>query len=174
MTDERVSTASFLGGTAALMFSTQTITTLPKTYFLTYDLSMTAVGGHTVGASINAPGLLAVAMPNSVSSDNFPFTSAASLVVHHARGPLRRRPEQGARHADPGRTNQVMLSLQLNTTQHAILWSGLTVRSSGTASDSDIRSVHIWKDSKRQRLPESDIDLDMPPGSTDSWPLPPS
>ncbi|MBI5244562.1 MAG: VCBS repeat-containing protein [Elusimicrobia bacterium] len=164
MTDERISTASFIGGTAALMFSTQTITTSSRTYYLTYDLSMTAVGDHAVGAAINAPGLLAVAMPNSVSSDNFPFASAASRVVTTRADLFVVGQNKAPGMLIQGATNQVMLSLQLSTTEHAILWSGLTVRSLGTAADSDISSVHIWKDVNADGFLEADMDQDMTSG----------
>jgi|GEM_PF-4540823 hypothetical protein len=164
LNDARLSTAAFVGGSAVLSFSAQTLTSSTQTYFLAYDVSMTAAAGDTLGAGLGAPGVFSVNAPNSVSSLGFPAQSALSTVR-----PTQAALSVSAQDRAPGQllqgaTNQVVLSLSLNTTAYAVLWNGLTVTSAGTAQDSDIRAVRVWKDVDGNGALDAAVDQDLSAG----------
>ncbi|MFA6030033.1 MAG: FG-GAP-like repeat-containing protein [Elusimicrobiota bacterium] len=164
VTDERLSTAAFSAGTAVLSFATQTVTASTQTFFLTYDVSVTAVAGHTIGAIFGAPGLFNIAAPNSVSGTDFPLQSAESVVMPTQAGLYVGGQDKAPGQLTQGATNQLMMTLSLNTSAYAVLWSGLTLRSSGTASDADIKAVHVWRDVNGNSLLEPGTDQDLSSG----------
>ena len=118
--DQRLSTASFVAGTATLGFSTQTIRVATQTYFLTYDISITAGGGNGASASLGAPGVFTVAAPHSVSSLGFPIQSASATVKATQTGLFALGQAKAPGQLVQSATNQVMLTLELYTT-HALL-----------------------------------------------------
>ena len=74
VSDERLSTGTFAGGTVLLTFATQTVTASTQTFFVTYDVRTTATAGNTVGARVSAAGDLRVASPDTVPSTGFPLS----------------------------------------------------------------------------------------------------
>ncbi|MBI5595921.1 MAG: VCBS repeat-containing protein [Elusimicrobia bacterium] len=146
VSDERISTGTFSGGTVLLAFSTQTITVATQTYFVTFDLRTTAAAGNTVGARIAAAGDLKVESPDTVDTAGFPLQSGAAAVVATQSGLFVTPTNMAPGELKQGATEQVLLSLALQTTQYALSWSALTVRSTGSASDSDIKALSVWLD----------------------------
>ncbi|TBR17026.1 T9SS type A sorting domain-containing protein, partial [bacterium] len=146
VSDERLSTGAFSGGTALLSFSTQTVTASTQTFFIAYDVKTTAVAGNSVGARVAAAGDLRIASPDSVSTVGFPLQSVNSTVTATQVGlavtPVNLAPGE----LKQGATDQVLMSLSLNTTAFALTWSALTVRSTGSAADADIKAVSLWHD----------------------------
>lgn len=144
--DDRISTGTFSGGTVLLSFSTQAVVAATQTYFVTYDIKTTATAGNTVGARIAAAGDLKVASPDTVGTTGFPLQSGAATLVATQSGLFVTPTNLAPGELKQGATEQVLLSLALQTTQYALTWSALTVRSTGSAADSDIKALSIWLD----------------------------
>ncbi|MBI3297578.1 MAG: VCBS repeat-containing protein [Elusimicrobia bacterium] len=144
--DERLSTTVFSGGTALLGFSTQTITVATVTYFVTYDFKTTATAGDTAGARIAAAGDLRVETPDTVSTAGFPLQSTNAAVVATQAGLFVTATNLAPGELKQAATEQVLMSLAVQTTQFALTWSALTVRSTGSAADSDIKAISLWHD----------------------------
>lgn len=166
LTDARLATATFSGSQTNFSFSTQTLTVSTQTFFVTYDVSVTAPQGNTLGARLSAPGAFTIATPNSVNSTGFPSQSTDMSVSATQTGlfvlPIDQTPLQLVQ----GAMNQVMMSLSVNTTQFAASWSGLVVRSTGTASDSDIALVRVWRDVNTNNVVDPGIDEDISSGGS--------
>jgi hypothetical protein len=162
--DTKLSTAVYSGGQVILDVPAQTITTANKRFFVTYDIAQTAVSSNTVGVRVAAPGAFIVAAPNSVSATNFPVQSTNSLILPTIAGMVAQGLDQAPGQLLQGATNQVMLRLSLNTTEHAVLWTGLTVRSTGTAADGDIAAINIWHDVNTNNVLEPGIDTRITSG----------
>ncbi|TPW21742.1 MAG: hypothetical protein FD126_386 [Elusimicrobia bacterium] len=146
VSDERLSTGTFSGGTVLLTFATQTVAASTQTFFIAYDFRTTAVAGNTVGARVAAAGDLRVAAPDTVSTTGFPLQSVNSTITATSAGlfvtPVNLAPGELKQAA----TDQVLMSLSLQTTQFALTWSALTVRSTGSAADADVKAVSLWHD----------------------------
>ncbi|MFA5140149.1 MAG: LamG-like jellyroll fold domain-containing protein [Elusimicrobiota bacterium] len=164
LSDERLSTAAFSGGAAVLGFPTQTISASTKTYFVTYDVAVTAAFGNTIGAEFGVPSMFNIAAPNSVASAGFPIQSGTTTVSAAQTTLLVQSQDKAPVELVQAATNQVMLSLRLNTPQHALVWSGLRVQSTGTASNADISAVHIWKDVNGNGTLDPTVDRDVTSG----------
>lgn len=144
--DERLSTGTFSGGTVLLTFATQTVAASTQTFFIAYDFRTTAVAGNTVGARVAAAGDLRVAAPDTVSTTGFPLQSANSTVTATQAGMFVTPVNLAPGELKQGATDQVLMSLSLNTTAFALTWSALTVRSTGSAADADVKAVSLWHD----------------------------
>ena len=164
VSDERLSTGAFSGGAAVLGFSAQTIAASTKTYFLTYDVAVTAAPGGTLGAEFGVPSVFNIAAPNSVASTGFPIRSGTTTVSAAQTTLLVQGQDKAPSELVQAATNQAMLTLRLNTPQHAVVWSGLRVRSTGTAADADISAVHVWKDVNGNSVLEAGVDRDITTG----------
>ena len=162
--DRRLSTATFVGGAAQLRFSTQTVTASTQTYFLTYDIKTTAGTGDTVGARIPAAGDFKIETPNTVSTLNFPLQSLNSAIQATRTGLFVVGTNQAPGELTQAATDQVMLSLSLQTTQYALTWNAITVRSSGTATDSDIAAVNVWEDVNKNGTVDAGTDTKITSG----------
>ncbi|PJA17035.1 MAG: hypothetical protein COX66_05895 [Elusimicrobia bacterium CG_4_10_14_0_2_um_filter_63_34] len=147
LVDTRLSTKTFSGGTAALSFPAVQITASTQTFFVTYDLSSVAQAGTTLGASIVAAGDVDIdTPPNSVDTGSFPVQSSTSAVLATQSGLFMTAANLAPGKLKQGATHQLLMSLALRTTQFALAWNNLTVRSSGTALSADIAAVNLWHD----------------------------
>jgi hypothetical protein len=147
LVDTRLATNTFTGGTAALSFPAVEVTASTQVFFVTYDLSSVAQSGTDLGASIVAAGDVDIdTPPNSVDTGSFPVQSSTTAVRATESGLFMTVANLAPGKLKQGTTNQLLLSLALRTTQFALAWNNLTVRSSGTAVDSDIAAVNLWRD----------------------------
>ncbi|MFH1723823.1 MAG: FG-GAP-like repeat-containing protein [Elusimicrobiota bacterium] len=164
LNDENLGAAAFSAGLAEIKFATQTITSSPQTFFVTYNIKNTARSGQLVGAEITAATDFKVDNPNTVDTSAFPMqseystvqptnTQMSAVVTNQAPGQLK----QAA-------TNQVLLNLSLYTADHALTWTQLTLRSSGTASDADIQRINVYHDNGRVPGEWDDLDSKLTSG----------
>ncbi|MBI5597339.1 MAG: VCBS repeat-containing protein [Elusimicrobia bacterium] len=160
-TDVQVASAAFSGAIAALTPPvTETVTTSTKAYFVVYDFSATATAGRTAGASVATPGAVVLGAPHSASPGAFPLSSTQTLISATVSGLSVQSLDRAPATVLQAATAQHMLTLTLATTQHALLLNGLTVTRLGTAGDSDIARLRVYRDDGDQAFePESDSEV---------------
>jgi hypothetical protein len=144
--DTVLSTGVFINGAAAFSFSPVTITPSTQTLFVVYDFSPTATVGDTAGALIGSPGSFGLASPNSVSGQGFPIQSSNTVVFPTEDGVSFSGSDRAPGFLLQNSTNNVMLSLTLNTTANAVLLNSMVFTASGTAVDSDTAHLRIYQD----------------------------
>ncbi|MDD5658183.1 MAG: FlgD immunoglobulin-like domain containing protein, partial [Elusimicrobia bacterium] len=143
--DTLVSSGVFSGGQLTLSFPAQTVDAATRTYFVTCDVSQTASAGDRVGVSIPSAGSIYVALPNTAV-----LVSAAQssdmLVSPTQNGVYAAAQDRAPGSLMQGATNQLMLTLSLNTTSNAVLVSAVAFQRLGTASDSDVAALRVYYD----------------------------
>jgi hypothetical protein len=139
--------AQFTNGVAQINFSTQTLYAgTTYVYFVTYDISPTAVTGDTLGGRIQSSLSITLTNPGTSISGTFPIDSSTSPITATQAGLFVSGQDEAPSSLMQGATNQQMLNLTLNTTQYALALSALTIQSSGTATSLDISRAEIYQD----------------------------
>ncbi|MBI3548754.1 MAG: T9SS type A sorting domain-containing protein [Elusimicrobia bacterium] len=156
LTDTVVATGTFSGGQAVMGFlSVQAMTVSTQTYFLTADVSPVGTPGDTVGVSLTSPGAFTVAPPNGTSSIGFPINSGLVTVGATQNGVSVGFQDKAPVSVTQGATQQVLLSLQMDTTSNVVLWNSLVLTQTGTALDQDVSAIHVMSDLNANGLVDS-------------------
>ncbi|MDO8735439.1 MAG: hypothetical protein Q7K21_09835, partial [Elusimicrobiota bacterium] len=117
------------------------VTTTPTIYFVTFDISQSAREGDSIGCSVFG---FKVNDPNTVSA---PVIKSATPIIKPTRDIMEVRWENRAKKTVLQSTlNYAMLAVDLRTATREARWTGVKLKKTGTAIDSDIFSVNIYKD----------------------------
>ncbi|MFH2202830.1 MAG: FG-GAP-like repeat-containing protein [Elusimicrobiota bacterium] len=163
--DTELGAAVFSGGQAVLTFATQTIRTSTAIYHLTYDIDP-AAQGTSVGLVLDNSGQFdPLSSPHVTSNYGFPFQSSDSAIARTVTGMNVTGFPAAPGSLLQGATNQPIIGLILDTDNLALLFSAVTVRSSGTAADSDITAVNLWYDADQNGSFSAALDEQLTAGS---------
>ncbi len=156
---------TFSGGSAAITLSAaQTITTTAKTYFIVYELSVTATAGNTIGARVAASGDITLTAPDLVSG-TFPMNSANSTITD-AVDTITVTPTSQAPGTIAQNSDYSVERLSLATNQETATWTALTVAKTGTLADNQITTVKIYLDANANGTYEAGTDTLISPAVT--------
>ncbi len=146
-TFQLLGSGTFNSGTAQINFSTQTLSAgTTYVYYVTYDISPTAIQGDTLGGRITSNLDVTDTNPGTTIVGNFSINSATSPVVPTTAGLFVSAQNVAPSDLLQGATNQQMLNLTMDTTQYTVALTALTFNSLGTASSSDISRVEVYQD----------------------------
>ena len=150
LVDVLVGTAPFLSGRATVNISTVNIVQgVPQVLFVTYLISPGASAGRTLGGSMTNSSYFRAVNPLSVVSSTTPFPyqsriSSIAATVNELLFPLVQSAAPGA--IDQGANEAAMLRFDLVSSRNNFSWLSLVVEKTGTALDSDVRNVRIYRD----------------------------
>ncbi|OGS46208.1 MAG: hypothetical protein A2539_02895 [Elusimicrobia bacterium RIFOXYD2_FULL_34_15] len=131
------------------------ITTTPTYYFVTFSISESARENDSIGCSLFR---MDVNDPNSVSQANFPIKSATP-IIKPTRDAMEVRYEDRVRKTVlQSTTDYAVLALDLRTDKRESVWKGLKLKKTGTAIDSDVYSINIYKDTNFSNDLEREFD----------------
>ncbi len=143
----QLSSGTFVNGNAQLNFPLQTLSAgTTYVYYVTYNISPTALQGDTLGGRITSNLDISDTNPGTTIVGNFSINSATSPVVPTTAGLFVSAQNVAPSDLLQGATNQQMLNLTMDTTQYSVLLGALTFNSLGTASSSDISRVEVYQD----------------------------
>ncbi|MDA3792843.1 MAG: fibronectin type III domain-containing protein [Elusimicrobia bacterium] len=130
-----------------LQDGTQTVTTEPKYWFITYDIATDAMPGAKVGLRIANNSYFKVVYPHSVSEDNIPFETSRTEIMATVDTLLITPEDAGVGAVIQGDDDVMITSLNLETNQNAVIVTGIDVHRIGTGTDNDVATVKLYKDS---------------------------
>ena len=119
------------------------ITTTPTYYFVTFDISQSARENDSIGCKVYS---FQVNAPNSVSQENFPIISATPFIKPTRDIMEVRYENQAKKNVLQSTTDYSMIAIDLQTASREAVWKGLKLKKTGTAIDSDVYSINIYKD----------------------------
>jgi hypothetical protein len=133
------------------------ITTTPKNYLVVLDVDVLAKPqDDALGLRVSSSTYFSVLGVDSVSEAGFPRYSSKSRVVEYADTitvvPKSIAPTTGMQGSgDPDPTNPAdppvpILQLDLSVNQSDSIWTDIRIDRTGTAEDSEVTSVTVWKD----------------------------
>ncbi|MBI4395978.1 MAG: hypothetical protein HY548_02710, partial [Elusimicrobia bacterium] len=152
-----------------------------KTYYVTFDIDDLATVGSLVGRQVEL-GLsmrnntyLAVGAPDLISNSNLPLTASILDINEYADevtatpfNPDNSTPQHGDDTLQQKATNQLVLGFALSASQSEAFWTGMLVRSTGTAIPTeDVSTVTVWMDGNRNGFldPETGFDIVLGTGA---------
>lgn len=147
--DLLLGSAPVVSGVATVNITTVTLTagtTVPL--FIVYEVSPTATGGNTLGAGFSNNTYFRMASPNTAVYGNFPFNTGTG-VVQVTINPLRVLEAQPVATGEvfQGTVRNAFIRLKVRSELNPVLWSSLRVKKTGTAPDSYVTRVNLYRDS---------------------------
>lgn len=161
-----IASGTFSSGQASLTFSPQNIAwPSAKTYYITADISNIASAGGAFGIELPAASYLGAQTPDTVGSGDFPFTTPQAainatvdtLVVDWTN--LSPSVKQGD-------TAKALGKLTLRSSANSVSLAEIKLDKTGTAADSDISGVQVYKDNGDGIFGAGDLLAGTAPGLT--------
>jgi len=150
-----------------------------KTYYVTFNIDdLAIVGAHVgkqteLGLRIPASGYFTVGTPDIVAQTNLPWTASildinefADEVTITPFNPDNTTLEHGDETLQQKATAQVVLGFTMVTDNSEAWWTGIKVRSTGTAvAELDVSTVTIWVDGNRNGFFDPAAGMDVAIGT---------
>ncbi|MFQ5810877.1 MAG: hypothetical protein ACE5JM_14770, partial [Armatimonadota bacterium] len=140
----------FIGGTVVVGLSAaETISTSATTFYVVYDIAITAGESNNIGAQVSTPGTryFEVDSPDTVADTNLPSSGTNYSNVTPSADTVTVTPTSIAPGtAGQGMADVGMLQLSLVTDAGTATLTAIKVDRTGTGADSDVAAVSIYKE----------------------------
>ncbi|MEK7287861.1 MAG: hypothetical protein AAB091_04820, partial [Elusimicrobiota bacterium] len=136
------------GGTASLVFSTETISQSTRTYFVVYEINGNAKANNNVTARILAnTSLRIITTQTMLSAPQIPFESVSSKITETSDAMfLSAQNVEGVGNVQQGAANFPLYRLRAAMASNGGAWSGVKIIRTGTTPDGDFANIKIWRD----------------------------
>ncbi|OGS26936.1 MAG: hypothetical protein A2339_04820 [Elusimicrobia bacterium RIFOXYB12_FULL_50_12] len=126
-----------------------------KTYFFVADISPSAGTEVSFGLECTQNSYFTVNSPHLVSNATFPITSSTSTIKPTTDILTVTAQDKAPTDSIQGTTNVEMLKLTLSVNANGVIWTGLKLDRTGTATDSDISAIKVFYDSNADGIFQS-------------------
>ncbi len=139
--------AAFSGASAVVNITTVTLNAgSTAALFVVYEVAASANAGDTLSASLLSASYVRAASAYTTVAGNFPFASSTGTVRAVVNTLTATPLDQSPGSLLQGATNVALLRLTVQSNNNPITWSSLALTRLGTAADSAISAVKVYRD----------------------------